>query len=117
MSPSSSRATRVVPMPFSLRSLAAISRMSRLARRMACLRSCVAAVSFDDRAPPRGPLPDGDGAGPLAGAVAAHAVGDRGHRLGAEVAVLVVLAHPTHVGGGGEYQARQRRSSRGALPS
>jgi len=33
-------------MPFSLRSLAAISRMRRLARRIACLRSSVASVSF-----------------------------------------------------------------------
>jgi hypothetical protein len=33
-------------MPLSRRSLAAVSRMRRLARRIACLRSSVAAVSF-----------------------------------------------------------------------
>ena len=70
---------------------------------MSPLASAMAAIDVVEvgarRAEPGPQEVDGDGAGDLAGAVAAHAVGDgEDVRLGEEV-VLVVGADPSRIGG------------------
>ena len=59
------------------------------------------------------------GAGDLAGAVAAHAVGDRDetHRVVDEVAVLVALAHAADVGGGADDEPHRPPCSRVTMAS